>query len=361
MKKIVRLILILLLVGGGITFFFISRTTNYKINKTLKKMTLEQKIGQMIISYYYSAECDDFLKKNIETYGLGGIIILKNNIVDSEQLTKFTEDIQKTAKVPMFISITQEGGKVQTLQSKGDITVSSIPTMEELGKKNDEKKTYETGKILAGDLKKYGINMNFAPVIDIDDTSSRSFGNDEKIVANLGISLAKGMKEKGIIPVYKHFPGLGSATSESPRKLPVLSKTKKELYEKDLIPFQKGIKEGADVIMVGHVSIPEIDKFNPASLSRKVIKDLLKKELKYDGLVVTDALNTGLFQDEYSKTEIVTKAINAGVDILLLPGASKLTIESVVAAIDKKEITEEQINASVRKILELKYKYNIAK
>lgn len=360
-KNIVRLILILVIIGGGVTFFLISRTPNYKINKTMKKMTLEQKIGQMIISYYYSSECDKFLQQSIEKYGLGGLIILPNNIVDSKQLKTFIKDVQKTAKIPMFISINQEGGNVQALQSKEDINITNIPTMEEIGQKNDEKNAYSTGKIIADDLTKFGINMNFAPVMDIKPASTRSFSEDEDIVSKMGISVAKGMKENGVIPVYKHFPGIGEAIYGGPNDMPILSKTKEELSKKELVPFKKIIKEGADIIMVGHVFVPEIDKNMPASLSKKVINNLLKKELGFDGLVITDALNSGYFKDKHSSKEILINTINAGTNMLLLPGASKLTVEEIIKAINNKKITESQIDDSVRKILELKYKYGIIK
>ena len=172
----------------------------------------------------------------------------------------------------------------------------------------------------------------------------------------MGIKLGKGLEDKGVIPVYKHFPGHGSTTTDSHYDLPVINKTKDELMEKELIPFKKAIGEGADIIMIGHLAIPKItnDK-TPASLSKVLITDLLKTELNYQGLVVTDALNMGALTNNYKESEIYEMAINAGVDLLLMPKSSTSAMSSIKASIASGKITEDQINNSVRKILTLKY------
>lgn len=365
-KIIIVLSLLTVTVGGFFSYNYYKKTqtTNYKIDKLLTNMTLEEKIGQMLIVYYYSPECDDTLIESIKNYNLGGIILSSENIVNSKQLKKFVNDIQENSSIPMFISIDQEGGSVQRLKAKSDIKVSTIPSMAIVGEKNSKEEAYSIGNTIGKDLKTYGINMDFAPVLDINNPvtniiGDRSFGKDFKLVSKMGVALSKGLIDNNIIPVFKHFPGLGDTANDSHLDLPILNKTKEELYDLELKPFIEAIENNADVIMIGHVTLPQLDKDNPATLSKIVITDLLKNELKYKGLIITDALNMKALTNYYSSEDIAVNAINAGVDILLMPGSSKSTVESVKNAIDEGKIKENQINTSVKKILKLKFKYNI--
>jgi beta-N-acetylhexosaminidase len=172
----------------------------------------------------------------------------------------------------------------------------------------------------------------------------------------MGIALGKGLSDSGIIPVYKHFPGHGDTNEDSHYTLPILNKTKDELYNLELKPFIDAIKGGAKVIMVGHIALPQITGDNtPASLSSVIVKDLLIDELGFKGVVTTDALNMGALTKNYTAEKILINAINAGVDMLLMPGSSKATITMIEKALNEGKITEDQINNSVRKILTLKY------
>ena len=158
--------------------------------------------------------------------------------------------------------------------------------------------------------------------------------------------------------VYKHFPGHGNTSVDSHEDLPIVTKTKEELLKDDIIPFMDAIKNGEEVIMIGHLAVPSITGDNtPASLSRKIITDLLKNELGFKGLVITDALNMGALTNNYTQDEVYIKAINAGVDILLMPNGSKDALNTIRDAVNKGMISEDTINNSVRKILTLKYKY----
>ena len=240
--------------------------------------------------------------------------------------------------------------------------VSNIPDMNKLGEIDDLNYTYKIGKVISEELKVFGINMDFAPVIDVYSNidnkviGKRSFGSNPDLVSRHGIKISEAFMDNGIVPVYKHFPGHGNTSVDSHVDLPIVNKTKEELYSEDLIPFINAIKNDAKVIMVGHLAVPSISNNNePASLSKKIITDFLKNELNYNGLVITDALNMGALTNFYDDEEICGKAVEAGVDILLMPSSSKMCLKSIKKLISDGIIEEETINKSVRKILELKY------
>ncbi len=234
--------------------------------------------------------------------------------------------------------------------------------MQLVGSTRNSLLSYGVGKVVGEELQVFGINMDFAPVLDIVSDfnnqviGNRSFGSDAKTVSEMGIAFANGLEDSGVIAVYKHFPGHGSTISDSHSVLPIISKTKEELVTSDLIPFQKAIDAGADIIMVGHLAVPSISHDEtPASLSPAIITGLLKEEMGYQGLVVTDALNMGAITKYYSEKEIYERAIQAGVDILLMPVDLGRAIAYIKESIAEGQITEQQIDESVRKILLLKY------
>lgn len=327
----------------------------------LEDLTLEEKIGQMLIYFDHHSVMDFTLKEELETYKPGGFILFGDNFTNYSDTLNFIESIKSTAKIPLFISVDQEGGRVQRLKQLEDVPVTIIPSMLELGNTKNCLLAYGVGKVIAEELQVFGINMDFAPVLDIvesgDNTAigTRSFGDDAILVSNMGISLAQGLQDNGVIAVYKHFPGHGSTIVDSHYDLPVLTKTKEELLIFDLLPFQNAIDNGAEVIMVGHLAVPSITGDNvPASLSKTIITDLLKNEMGYKGLVVTDALNMKALTQHYSEKEIYELAINAGVDLLLMPNSLSSAVTLIKESITEGTITEEQINRSVKKILDLK-------
>lgn len=337
-------------------------TTSQKVDSKLKQMTLDEKIGQMLIITFTGTSMNTNLKNDLTKYKPGGVILFANNLSNYNTSINLVKNIQSTGEIPLFISIDQEGGKVQRLTSITGKPATVIPPMYSVGKMNDTSLAYNIGAVIAEELRVFGINMDFAPDIDIlttDDSTvigTRSFGTNPTLVSNMGVAVANGLKSKGVIPVYKHFPGHGSTTTDSHYDLPVLTKTKSQLYDFDLIPFQKAIKNGAQVIMIGHLAIPNItgDK-TPASLSKKLITNILKNEMGYKGLVVTDALNMNAVSKNYTEKQIYEMAINAGVDILLMPKSASSAITYIKQSIKEGKIKESQINESVRKILTLKY------
>lgn len=332
------------------------------VEEQLSEMTIEEKIGQMLIVSDTTTVLDEDLLNNLNTVKPGGFILFSDNIKSYEQTKKLIEDINNTSDIPMFISIDQEGGRVLRIKKLSDAKVTNIPSMYHLGLTKDTKLSYEVGKVVGEELRVFGINMNFAPVLDIYSNKEntvigdRSFGTTSDLVSKMALSFAEGQESTGIISVYKHFPGHGNTSEDSHYTLPVITKTKEELMNLELKPFIEAINNGADVIMIGHLAVPSITKDDtPASLSKEIITDLLKNELGYNGLVITDALNMDALTNEYTEEEIYINAINAGVDILLMPDFDNETIEIITNAIANGTIAIEEIDNSVEKILELKY------
>jgi len=360
MKKVLIIFITVLLFITGCG----SKDTTKELSKAeqlMKDMTLEEKIGQMLIVYYRTSEADSNLVNILNEVKPGGFILFGENFESYEQAKKMIDTINSTSDIPMFMSVDQEGGRVQRIKNLSDANVTIIPSMNRVGNMNDEKLSYDVGRVVGEELRVFGINMDFAPVLDIysnvDNTviGNRSFGNTSEIVTKMGLSFAKGLQSTGVIPVYKHFPGHGDTSEDSHYTLPVITKTKEQLEELELIPFKEAIKNNAKVIMIGHLAVPNITGDNtPASLSKKVINDWLKEELGYRGLVITDALNMGALTNDYSKKEIYVNAINAGVDLLLMPSPSKEAVRIIKEAVANGEISEKQIDESVLKILELK-------
>ena len=335
-----------------------------RVEEKLSNMTLDEKIGQMLMIFYRKDTVDNILRDSLKTVKPGGFILFAENFTSYDQSLEFIKEVKSSSDIPMIISVDQEGGRVQRIKELSDKEVSIIPAMNYVGKMDDTELTKDIGKVIGEELRVFGINMDFAPVMDVwenkDNTviGKKSFGNTPEFVSKHALALGEGLKETGIIPVYKHFPGHGNTSVDSHEDLPVVTKSKEELLKDDIIPFMDAIKNGEEVIMIGHLAVPSITGDNtPASLSRKIITDLLKNELGFKGLVITDALNMGALTNNYTQDEVYIKAINAGVDILLMPNGSKDALNTIRDAVNKGMISEDTINNSVRKILTLKYKY----
>ena len=363
MKKIIVFVLFLLLAGCS----NIKENTKEVKKETIKKdkidimlenMSIEEKIAQMLIIEYDSDYVDDNLKSFLNSTPPGGFILMKENITTFDKTRQFVSDLKENSMVPLIISIDEEGGSVQRLKYLMDARVSDIPFMYNVGLTNNYDLAYNIGEIIAEEVRTIGVNVDFAPVIDIYSNSNntvigkRSFGSDAEIVSNMAVRFTKGLEDNGVIGVYKHFPGHGDTDIDSHEALPIINKSLDDLKSFELVPFESAVKTGAKMIMVGHIAIPEVTHDNtPASLSKEVI-DILKNDLNYDGLIVTDALNMGAISDNYSNEEAYIKAIEAGNDLLLIPSDGINTINII-----KDKVSLDRINESTRKILKFKYDY----
>lgn len=369
---------------------------NKKIEEKISHMTLDEKIGQMLMLEFRNwedengelkevTELNDDIKNAIKKYRIGGIILFAENVRDTEQTTKLTHNIQKTAIEngldPLLISIDQEGGIVVRLG-----TGTSLPGNMALGATKDKKLAYEYGKIIAEEIKALGINVNLAPVMDTNNNPSnpviglRSISSDPKLVGELGSEIVKGLQENGVSAAVKHFPGHGDTAVDSHLGLPVVDKSYKEVENLELIPFNKASNEGVDMIMTAHISYPQLEKDTviskkdgsiigiPATLSDDIITGIIRKKMNYKGIVITDAMKMQAIADNFGEEDAVIMAIRAGVDIPLMPALLQnnkdlLKLDSIINRIKNEiklgNISENQLNNSVYRILDLKYRRGI--
>ena len=332
----------------------------------LDNMSLEEKIGQMLIISYRKENMDSNLSNLLNNIKPGGFIFFAENFEDYDTSKKLIEDIKNTSSIPMLLGVDEEGGRVDRFKNMKNYNYEKVAPMLNIGATNNVLNAYQAGLNLAKILNDFNLNIDFAPVIDVYSNTyntvigNRSFGSDASLVSSMGLNLAKGLMDSNIIPVYKHFPGHGNTKTDSHYDLPIVKESKEYLLKNDLIPFIDAINNGAEVIMIGHLAVPSItNDYTPASLSKTLITDFLKNELNYQNLVITDALNMQAITKNYSDKETLKLAINAGVDILLMPNNEEKTVDLIKELLTEEKITEEQINTSVLKILNLKIKYNI--
>lgn len=290
----------------------------------------------------------------VRDHGIGGIIISTGNV---EETATMINELQKHASIPLLVGADFENGI--GMRIKG---MNAFPHNMALGAVGDEEFAYQIGKATALESALLGVNINFAPVADINNNPEnpvinlRSFSEDKDIVTNYCLAYAEGSKEMRVISTAKHFPGHGNTKIDSHKDLPIIAGSKDYLYENELYPFRELISDGIPAIMIGHLNVPAFDKQTelPATLSYNIITKLLKEELGFEGLIITDALDMKAVTNYYSDDEAVVKAFAAGNDILLMPPNVKSGITALFKAVSSGQISEERLDESVKKILAAK-------
>lgn len=343
-----------------------------RIQRVLESMTLEEKVNQLFMITPEALtgvgtviQAGDGTREALEEHPVGGLIYFAQNLKDPDQTRTMLENTQEYASArsgfPIFLSVDEEGGQVARVGSNPAFGVPEIGNMSEVGAGGDTQEAYETGSIIGAYLKDLGFNMDAAPDADVltnpanEVVKYRSFGSDPELVSRMATAELKGLNDQGIIGMYKHFPGHGGTTADSHEGYVYVEETLEELKSGALVPFQDGADNGLRVIMVSHIACPEVTGDNtPATLSRQLVTDLLREDMGFDGLVITDALNMGAITDQYSSGEAAVAALNAGVDMLLMPADFQAAYDGVMAALENGELTEERIDESVRRILEIK-------
>ena len=309
----------------------------------------------------------DRIKTMITEYKIGGIILYRKNFNSYEKMLELInqlKDLNKNNKIPLFIAIDQEGGRVNRMPQE----IANLPAANKIALQNDESLITNSAKLTGELLKKSGFNLNFAPVLDLKNFSNnhalgdRCFGNDKEIVAKYGIATMKDIQEQGIVSVIKHFPGHGSTAQDSHYFLPIINKNLKDFEKEDMYPFEQAIHNGADCLLVGHLLIKKLTGIFPASLSRKFIFQHIRKKYKFNGVIFTDDLKMKAIKYIYGPTNSVVRAFKAGNDIIVFrfnKDEEQKAIDKVLKLVKSKKIKESRINRSVKRIITLKEKYKI--
>lgn len=344
-----------------------------RIRDIMDSMTLEEKVGQMLFLAYRkdmngqnALEMDETLRDMISRYSPGGFVLFSENLDTIGQTVDFINDLQEASRIPLFISVDEEGGIVSRLNKAPALHSTVMPDAFAIGLTNDPEYAYKAARAIAEELLSLGFNMNFAPVADIFSNplnkviGRRAYGTEPKIVSSMVASAVKGYLDRNIIPVLKHFPGHGDTSEDTHTGAARVDHDLERLISFELLPFMEGIKSGAGAVMVAHVLLPKLmEEPVPATMSTEVVTELLRERLGFDGVVITDALEMSAVSSYYSDEEAAVAAVHAGVDMLLMPGSVEKAYGALLSAVENGIVTEERIDQSVYRILLLKEKCGI--
>lgn len=343
-----------------------------KVQDLIAGMSLEEKVAQMffvtpenLTGVDVATQAGETTRQALTQYPVGGLIYFSKNIYDEEQLTTMIRNSQSYSEIPLFIGVDEEGGSlVARIANNPAFQVETFPNMAEIGATGDTTKAFEVGNSIGSYLKKYGFNLDFAPDADVltnpNNTAigERSFGSDPNLTAQMVAEEVKGFQQQNVIPVLKHFPGHGGTAEDSHHGAAVLNRSLEELENAEFLPFKAGIEAGANVVMVGHLQVPQlISDDTPASLSSELITGILREKLGFDGIVITDSLSMGAITEYYTPDEAAVRCIQAGGDMLLMPQDFKTAYEGVLNAVKNQTIPESRIDESLSRIFHVKYEY----
>lgn len=362
------------------------------IKDIIDKMTLEQKVAQLFVvspetltgvdSVQYAG---DMTYQALQDYPVGGIVFAKDNIDSSSQFGTMTDNLQSYSEdisgLPLFLAAAEEGGSASVLgnndnldeyyensysdddsdysSSSANSVHSGATSMSEIGRKDDSNNAYEAGKSIGSLMSAYGLNLDLAPVADVLSGNStgigdRTFGTDAQTVSDMALEVIRGIQEEDVNAAMKYFPGYGAASSNM-SGFPVINSSLDELKKKEFLPYSNAIAQGMDFVMVGHISVPNVTGDDtPASLSEKMISEVLRKDLGFKGIVMTDYLNDKTIVKNYGAADAAVKAIQAGADLLLEPDDLEAAYEGVLKAVKKGDITEDRLDESIYRILRVK-------
>lgn len=337
-------------------------------------MSLEDKVAQMFVitpdaltGFSGVTAAGDTTKEAYNNRPVGGIVYMSGNLKDREQtgtmLTNMQAIAQERTGLPVFLCVDEEGGSVTRIAGNSAYGVTDVGDMSAIGATGDTQNAYNAGTVIGTYLTELGFNVDFAPVADVltnadnEVIGERSFGSDSQAVAAMVTSELQGLADSGVYGTVKHFPGHGGTTGDSHDDAVVLEKTLEELLAEELVPFQSAIDAGAAFVMVGHISVPNVTGENtPSSLSRMMITDVLRGQMGYNGIVITDAMNMGAITGHYNSDQAAVLAVQAGADMILMPADYEKAYNGLLEAVNNGTITEDRINESVLRIVTAKLK-----
>lgn len=401
--KLISLLLVFALLFSGCAAA--EKTENDEVEQILSGMSLRDKVAQMMIASFRIwkevpedgaenpaeeskgvniTELNDEIREMISRDHFGGILLFAENFTDPEQTLRLIEDMQTTNRagggLPQMIFTDHEGGRVNrigySMQGTGNMA---------LGATGDPENSRKMAAVLGDELRLLDIQADFAPVVDINSNPAnpvidiRSFSDDPQTVAAFGTAFVSGLHDTGRAVALKHFPGHGNTDTDSHTGFPVINSTYEELQACELIPFRAGIEAGADMVMTAHIQYPQIEQemytsvstgeqvYLPATMSRTILTDILRGDMGFDGVIVSDALDMAAVADNFSMEDTIRLTIRAGVDLLILPGVKDTDlfrqtenyVNIAMELVRRGEISEERIDESVRRILKMKQKYGL--
>lgn len=334
-----------------------------------KEWDLRKKVGQLFVFGFHGYEPTKQIKRLIEDGGIGGTIYFSRNVKDAEQVHKLSSELQdiasKAGQPPLFVAIDQEGGMVARLVDG----VTLMPGNMALGAAGLAEGARETARVCGEELRLLGVTMNYAPCIDVNNNPEnpvinvRSYSDRSDVVAELGAAAVEGYQAARVAATVKHFPGHGDTAVDSHHALPILLHGRERLEAIELKPFRAAIEAGTDCIMTAHVCLPALDPSGvPSTLSAPVITGLLRKELRYDGIVVTDCLEMDAIDKHYGPEQGAIQALQAGADMVLISHTFEkqlAALEAVVAAVKSGELAETRIDEALDRIMGLKVKLEL--
>lgn len=351
-----------------------------EVEEMLRKMTLREKVGQLFfvrpealdpdihwenpptdLAPLKLQEVNEKMKRQNKSYPVGGIILYDWNINDETQLAKFLPQLKALNGKPL-ICIDEEGGRVARLANNPNFHVKKYESMAAIGATGNPANAYECGNTIGTYLKKYGFDIDFAPVADVNTNpdniiiGKRAFSDDPAVAAPMVVNYLQGLKDAGIVGCIKHFPGHGDVKTDTHYGYAQTQKTWAEMLSCEMVTFRAGINWGCQLVMTAHIGAPKVIGSDiPSTMSSVMLQNKLRGELGYRNIIVTDALEMGAITKQYTNVDAVLGCLQAGVDIVLCPKEYAEVFDAVVKAVESGTISETRLNDSVRRILMLKY------
>ena len=349
-----------------------------EVEAQLQQMTLREKVGQMFYIRLESLdpsiewttyddlanikilEVTEQIKAMNENYPVGGIILYAWNIDDEAQLARIIPQVRKLNGDPL-LCIDEEGGRVSRIANNPNFDLKKYESMTSIGATGDPQNAYECGNTIGTYLKRYGFDIDFAPVADVNTNPEnvvigpRAFSDDPAVAAPMVVNYLQGLKDAGITGCIKHFPGHGDTKADTHYGYASTQKTWQEMMDCEMVTFRAGIQWGCQLIMTAHIAAPNVTGSDvPSTLSPIILQDKLRGELGYQNIIITDGMEMGAITQQYTSAEAAVGSILAGADIVLGPRYFIEAFDAVIAAVNDGTLTEERINQSVRRILKLK-------
>ena len=347
-------------------------TKTEEVQNIVDSMSLEEKVAQLflvqpeaIVDIGTATAAGDATKQAINKTPVGGFVYFSDNLQSEQQVQDMLRNVQKYSEdrigLPAFLSVDEEGGTVARVASTGRFDVTDVGDMAKIGASGDVDQAEQAGDTIGTYLSDLGFNLDFAPDADVltnpENTvvKKRSFGSDPQVVSDMSLAVAQGLAQHQVYSVYKHFPGHGATAGDTHQGYAYTDKTLDELKQSELIPFENAIQNNAEFIMAAHISAPRVTGDDtPASLSKTMITDILRGQMGYDGIVVTDAMNMGAVTEQYTSAQAAVKALQAGADLVLMPEDFQEAYQGVLDAVKDGTLTEQRINESVTRIVKVK-------